>query len=181
MASAYCEADVQTTNKGLAVKPAILILSVLCFALILASTANADTFAFSYSYDGVFASGSFDADPLAPGQVLITSITGQRNGVEIASLDAPGTFGDNDNLLSFPDEPYLTFSGVSFQDADGLNYNLYFDQESYRESLDGYTTGVPMILTIESIPEAVPEPSSLALLGSGLLGSLSLVRRRFHF
>lgn len=163
------------------VKAVILALSVSCLTLMLPGAAKADAFYFSYFYGDVYASGVFQTDLLAPGEYQVTSITGQRNGIDIAMLDAPRQFGNNDNLLLYSDQPYLTFPGISFQDANGTEYNLYFDYGFYRETLDGWNDGAPMQLGIHAVPvspTAVPEISSMVMLGTGLLGGWGFMRRR---
>jgi hypothetical protein len=45
----------------------------------------------------------------------------------------------------------------------------------------GWTTGVPQIFMADSVPSAVtPEPASMILLGTGVLGTLAVVRRRLR-
>ena len=140
----------------------------------LAGTASADIFSFTYSNETVTASGYLYATPLGGGRFQITELFGTRNGVDIALLPV-NVFGSNDNLLSFPAEPYVTFSGISFVDKDGVDYNIYNDG-AYRESLSGYPDGAAVALSFES----VPEPSSLLCLGSAILGALGVARRRLQ-
>ncbi len=163
--------------------PRILTLAlVLC---VFSATASfADTFAWSYTGEGVNASGTFTTDPISGGTYLITGITGQRNGEIITGLS---TFGGADNLL-FPVFAYFDILGLSYF-ADGVAYNLYgtgqFPGPGVGEvpielhlEPDGQNINIELAtLTVTRLGE-VPEPSSVLLVSSGLAAAAALRRRR---
>jgi len=172
-------------------------------ALLSCPAAFADTFNFSFSGSGFMGSGTFTATETSPtsGQYLITNVTGTTNGVTISGLLAPGVYpgptsGDpaNDNLLFVPlvNGGALDINGFSWATADGTDWNLYYYDPGYGlvtdANFDSYdylsltvtdtTTGV----TLVGAPTAVaptPEPGSLVMLGTAVLGMAAMVRRRF--
>src|SRR5690348_11234022 len=78
------------TAWGLSLK---LALSLLIGAMLVAGSAEAATWRWSYQGEGVAASGTFVTtdEPNADGFYEITGIKGEANGVAITGLQAPGT------------------------------------------------------------------------------------------
>lgn len=138
--------------------------------------ASATSFTFNYTTGADTASGSFDATYESTGRYLLTSISGVRDGISISSL-APVTFGNNDNVLDLNSPTLVDFEGISFVTADGTRYNVYASATGLRETRTGYDDGV--LITDGSVNLApVPEPSALALIGSGTLAAAGVMRRR---
>lgn len=128
---------------------------------------------FSYTGVGIDASGIITTDAT---ETTIIGITGQRNGVSITSLVAPGTFAGNDNTFNPTGNPaFLGFGGVSFNLASTPTpVNLFFnpDTSSYSETLSNENNPiffVPVSATFTSVPE--PSPifglSALIVIGMG--------------
>ncbi len=151
-------------------------------ALVLVSTATAvpalaDTFSFSYTAPSVTASGTLDATDQGNGQFLITSIQGMQNGIDIASLDNVNGFAGNDNLLFPSNSSPVDYSGLSFTTTDGTQFNVYASDGFTRETVTGYDDGANGVLSLSPVTPT-PEPSALALLGSGTLAAAGALRRR---
>jgi hypothetical protein len=119
--------------------------------LFLASPAFADTFAWSYTGDGVTASGIFVTTPLNDGTFQITDISGERNGVPITGLS---TFGFANNLI-YPFIPFFDYSGLSFV-AGGTEFNVYGSIEHTPEGDFAFLTEAPM----RRVPSLIEKPSS---------------------
>ncbi len=162
--------------------------TLLAFLLVsFALPSFADTFQWSYTGDGVNASGTFVTDPLTDGTYQITSITGERNGELITGLS---TFGLADNLIYLTD-PMFDYAGLSFV-AGGTDFNIYGTVEhaptgDHGVLIEGYIVnpGWQLVdtqldsftLTRVGDVSQVPEPSSLALLSTGALGLIVRMRK----
>lgn len=166
-----------------------MLCGLLVAGLLSVSPALADTFDFNFS--GPLYSGStvLTADLTAtPGVYDITSISGTvtptgSSAVAIDSLLAPGTFDNNDNVFLYP--PFNNFSGQSYLDPFGVSFSLAGGYDinisgffvDWADANGPYVDHVGEFITESASP--TPEPGSLALLGTSILGGAGLLRRRF--
>ena len=173
---------------------------VVTAALLLVGTAaHAATFQFSFGSSssafsglGTLTTGTLEA----PGEYLIASVTGTAettpNGPEltIASILAPGDFPTISNGGTFPanDNTLFVANGVGTLSQDGLSFalqngaqiNLYNDGpglDALLERSNGALVNEDVPVTITSVA-TTPEPSTFALLGTGLLGFAGVLKRR---
>ena len=143
--------------------------------------ANSVTFDFSFTGSGITASGTLTATLVSGSEYLVTSISGMQNGASM-SLLAPGTYGGNDNEI-FSTKPFLNSSGVGFTLSGGTtDFNVYFDPVTvtYMECSSSVTpcSALGSGVAIKGTLTEVPEPASLMLFGSGLLGLAGVARRK---
>ena len=71
--------------------------------------------------------------------------------------------------VPFTGPPVSSSSAFSFN-GDNVLFNL---------AGDSVTTGQQLILDVQTSPSAAPGPASVVLLGTGLLGGVAFLRRKF--
>jgi hypothetical protein len=158
-------------------KKVIILLSVL---LAVAIGASADQFNFAYSGIGVAAGGVITAAPQGGGEFLVTDITGFYNGDAIAGIVPCGPAGSIcnnygylwDNLL-FASEPHFDYYGLLFSTAGGDIVNVYVDGAQY---INWDQSGGTRITS--GYVGDTPEPSTLLMLGTGMIGLAGVIRRK---
>jgi hypothetical protein len=172
----------------------LCILALVTLAT--SSVARADTFDFSFSGILFSGSGTFTATEEGTTDVYdVTGITGivrdWAGSSNISSLIGLNKFNGNDNKLIFPGVPssfflpttFLDSNGVAFALADGDDINLN-DSWGFGYAVIGAPKGLvlPEVATIGIAKNSpVPEPSSLALFGTGILGIAGAMRLKLRF
>lgn len=173
-------------------RPATVAIIALT-AMLAMPTQASPVWTWSITGDALDASGMFSTTgvPNSEGFYLITGITGQRNGVAIVGLQPTGTAIPGnagfpvDNLIRGSGEQ-LTGNGFGFETADLAHSNPFFASfltpVGYAEFRTFDTAGsksaeLPVTFLARVVAQ-VPEPSSLALFGNGLLALGWVLRRR---
>lgn len=166
----------------------ILIAVVTVCALVLASAANADTMPFALSGSGWSTSGAFVGSPTAPGTWTVTGASGSFNGSSITGVCPLGTCGSAfyyDNLYFWPGPPNVDNAGIVVTLANGDWVNFCYDQPNC--ALPGGYAALEFVpgvgtttfdATSLSFGQPVPEPGTLALFGTTVLGVAGVLRRR---
>lgn len=180
-----------------------VVLCLFALAAFASTSALADTFNFSFgnsSTDSFYGSGVLTGTSNGNGTFNITDVTGQTtynffgtHNETITGVLAAGTFPvggiqtPNDNILYYPGSygflnTYFDLGGLSYALTDGTDVNLYFSNgEFYGRTFGNTSLGLPAFegITITANASPVPEPNTLMLLGTGVLGLAGVVRRKF--
>lgn len=93
------------------------------------------------------------------------------NGVKVSSIETLNSIPTNNNGNGYADYLLKTFSLAGF----GANDSVFFtmDMPIANDGAEQF-----FLISTEAPPPAVPEPSTIALLGTGLVSAAGLLRRK---
>jgi PEP-CTERM motif len=157
-------------------------IAVLCCALAFTTLSQADAIPFNYSGSEVAVTGTLFGTSNGNGTWTITGISGTYNGIAIAGivpLGADPSYIYN-NLLYYPADPlFVDNAGILFNVPGVGDVNLYWDPSfGYGNITGSLDRGFVTTAVAVDFSSPAPEPATLGLLGTGILGTLVVVRRR---
>lgn len=161
---------------------AALLTAIACASIAAATPAAAVTFYdLNYSTSDATVAAKLTVDDRDPSRLLVTGITGTRNGEAITQLVQAKGFAGNDNIV-FNNDPYFTYFGTAFK-VGSAYYNVYNGSDynggisqmlECRASNCNTTFASPKIVSFsfKASAGAVPEPSTwmMLILGFGAVG-----------
>lgn len=168
-------------------KTHVLVIAVLGCAMVLGGTACADAIPFSYSGPGVSVTGTLFGSNNADGSWSIFGIGATYNQIEVSGIVAPGLdpyFAYNNLYYNSGQAPFAVDYYGLVSHVPGLgDVNLC----SYTAAGGCGTGGYASILwdggyqftqvSQSNFGPAVPEPTTLVLLGGGLVAAGAAARR----
>ena len=157
----------------------------VALAAILATVPAAKADSFAYTISGATLNGwiNMDVTSLGSGQYFIRSVAGDLTSPDFSGAfssptipGTPGYYNDGlfqvDNILTPLAPQVLDYLGVYFNDQ-GLNVNIWNQDDQFYWGDTGSLYGFNAVSVTPT-----PEPESLVLLGTGLLGFATLIHRR---
>ena len=159
----------------------VSLFCAIAVAALTVPSARADVFDISFNGGPLGYSGAGVFEATGTGNlytidgVLSGSVTDPIFGT--SSIVSLSTYAGADNTITFPSTTYFDDNGLSFNLANGVSINLFYD--GFNEgALESNPNGdIPELVT-DSVTAVTPEPSSFVLLGSAAMLAVADLRRR---